>query len=127
MLLVFLPFVIACNSTTPAAPPSAESSNTFCNDKQALEGCIDQPVKIIGVESTIPNQHPLMNGPNEHQQYIDTEQGQIVILTSEEISCPAEIEITGPLDLVALDCEEGESGKCSYQNYFVTVEKWECK
>jgi hypothetical protein len=70
--------------------------------------------------------HPVMTTPDlPHQNYLDTNLGQIVLLTQKPINCPnKKISITGKLGWKAMGGAAGT--RDSYANAFVMVSSLKC-
>ncbi len=89
-----------------------------------LEECDNQNITLEGKMVTAL-QHPV---PSQYQNigYLDTEHGQIVLVSEEKINCENNIKIYGLLEKVIIECGPEVIGKCPYHGYRVHVYKWKC-
>jgi hypothetical protein len=108
----------------------AQSNTSLCTVKTKLDltkNCQGKKVQLKGTLSTQVNAHPDMTSPSyRFQNYLDTAFGQVVLISSKNISCAKKkLEVTGILGWKDLGGAAGT--RDSYQNAFITVEKFICQ
>lgn len=138
-----LSFCIFCSTTLIAQEQTSETESVvqdYCPidlataDWTAWQQCQGQLVKITGKITHLIMQHPtgLHNTfsldekqPNKkHETYLETPQSQLVLTSDEAIECEEQIEVEGIVDLVDLG---GDTGKQSYKNVWLKVERYTCQ
>lgn len=99
-----------------------------------LKEHVDKKIKISGKKAKFVAQHPIVtvpavlakDGKAELQSYLDTDFGQLIVVSQEKIDCPnEEITLFGKLKHFSMGGKKGT--KNSYSNYIVYVDKYECK
>jgi flagellar biosynthesis component FlhA len=84
-----------------------------------LEDFLNKTVKISGKKPKFVSQHPILTNPfsekKEIQSYLDTDFGQLVLISDKEIECPSEITLIGTLKHVSLGGKKNT--KNSYENF----------
>jgi hypothetical protein len=109
----------------------AQSNTSLCMVKTKLDltkNCQGKKVQLIGKLAT-PTQitaHPDMTSPSyRFQNYLDTALGQVVLISSKNISCSEKkLEAIGILGWKNLGGAAGT--RDSYQNAFLQVERFKC-
>jgi hypothetical protein len=108
----------------------AQSNTSLCTVKTKLDltkNCQGKKVQLKGTMATLVTAHPDMTTPSyRFQSYLDTAFGQVVLISTKSISCPKKtLEVTGTLGWKDLGGAAGT--RDSYQNAFITVEKFACR
>ena len=106
----------------------------YCDyQKNGWENCNGKTITISGLNPFSENsgmgilQHPIsIKSQSLTQSYLDTTQGQIVLLSNGKINCPEKMTITGKLDTKYGPCDLGAAGKSSYCGSSIIVTSWEC-
>ncbi|MBK7991959.1 MAG: hypothetical protein IPK14_00695 [Blastocatellia bacterium] len=104
------------------------------NKSTNLKEHVDKKIKISGKKTKFVAQHPIVtvpavlakDGKKELQSYLDTDFGQLIVVSQENIDCPnEEITLFGKLKHFSMGGKKDTKG--SYSNYIVYVDKYECK
>lgn len=98
--------------------------------KSNLKEFVGKAVKITGKKPEIISQHPILTTPEglgkkEFQNYIDTEYGQLIVVSEKEIDCSDKITILGMINNISLGGKKNT--KNSYENFFIKADSFECK
>jgi hypothetical protein len=106
----------------------AQAQPTTCTVKSRLDlskNCQGKTVQLSGTLG-IGTAHPVMTTPDlPNQNYLDTNLGQIVLLTQKPINCPSKkLLVTGKLGWKAMGGAAGT--RDSYANAFVMVSSIKC-
>ena len=103
-------------------------NDKFCTGN--LEECVNQNITIGGnLATTTVYQHFLPSDiPPQYENiaYLDTKDGQIILLSKEEVSCENNIKIYGLLKKETIECGPGIVGKCPAEEYIVYIHEYEC-
>lgn len=91
--------------------------------KVALDEQVGSEVTFSGTMATEVMQAPVIDIEGE-VAYVDTEYGQMQIISEEMIECESEVTITGELN--GIEGEENAEGKMSYKGYYVVASEYEC-
>jgi hypothetical protein len=89
------------------------------------KNCQGKQVQLVGVLG-IGTAHPVLTTPNLTQQnYLDTNLGQIVLLSPKAINCPnKKLSVSGKLGWKAMGGAAGT--RDSYANAVLEVSSWKC-
>lgn len=80
--------------------------------------CEGKRVQVDGRNPEMVNQHPMVNGPDTEQGYLDVEGGgQIVIVSREAVSCEGAMRVVGTLRGIGLGGAPGT--KDSYEGWAI--------
>lgn len=104
----------------PASTETAEVDPSLCvpASYEQWATCEGKRVQVDGRNPEMVNQHPMMNGPDTEQGYLDVEGGgQIVIVSSEPVSCKGAMRVVGTLRGIDLGGAPGT--KESYQGWMI--------
>ena len=107
-----------------------QSNTLVCAVKTKLDltkNCQGKKIQLKGTLASLVTAHPDMTSPSyRFQNYLDTAFGQVVLISGKSIICPKKkIEVTGVLGWKDLGGAAGTRN--SYQNAFITVEKFTCQ
>ena len=111
-------------SVSPAiASPSSDSTeeSDLCDVATLGGDCLDQKISVVGNVPTMVMNHPMVNSPSgadSVQAYIDVEQGQWIVLSSERHSCENQMKVVGILKKIDLGGAPGT--RSSYGNYVIS-------
>ena len=100
--------------------------------KNGWKKCDGKTITISGLNSSNgysggAMQHPVsFESPSFNETYLDTTQGQIVLLSREKINCPEKMTVIGKLNTEYGPCDPSAFGKISYCGSSITVKKVEC-
>ena len=128
----FPKIIIENNIYEFAEDPVSEEENDadaiYCNETKDLEKCNYGKVKLSGKFNDNVMQHPIIARPGQFQNYINTVNGQFIVISQEDINCNSgsEIEITGTLNPVDFPCPTKDAGKCGYQGYYIETDAYQC-
>ena len=118
--------IVACVSSSKkeetTAPPVVSRSTVqdvqiaeeICDFEALGRACLGKRVRLIGSVPDMIYNHPIISessGENAVQSYIDSEERQIIVLSSERKSCSKNIEVLGILREIDMGGEEGTRGK----------------
>lgn len=127
-LLVFINFFLIIGVSM------AQDEYFAVNKSTNLKEHVDKKIKISGKKTKFVAQHPIVtvpavlakDGKKELQSYLDTDFGQLIVVSQENIDCPnEEITLFGKLKHFSMGGKKDTKG--SYSNYIVYVDKYECK
>lgn len=127
-LLVFINFFLIIGVSM------AQEEYFAINKGTNLKEHIDKKIKISGKKARMVAQHPIVtvpavlakDGKAELQSYLDTDFGQLIVVSQEKIDCPnEEVTLFGKLKHFSMGGKKNT--KNSYSNYIVYVDKYECK
>jgi len=126
---------------TPVAAFTQGQTKGYCSidpEKSfwaAWEKCDGKRVKVTGKMAEFAMQHPTglhdrfdpetTEFKKQHEAYLELNDAQIVLTSSEKITCSDAIEVEGLVDLVDLGGEEGT--KSGYKNIWIKVRSYQCK
>jgi len=82
--------------------------------------CVGETVQLTGTVPEIIYSHPMLSSPegvNSVQSYVNIGDRQLIVLSSQAISCSSSIEVTGILREIDMGGEEGTRG--SYSNFYI--------
>lgn len=111
---------IAPVESEPANTESAAVDSSLCMPAsyEQWSTCEGQRVQVDGRNPEMVHQHPMMNGPETEQGYLDVEGGrQVVIVSSEPVSCKGAMRVVGTLRGIDLGGEPGT--KESYAGWVI--------
>lgn len=119
---------------TEAENPSKCVIETL-KSEEAWEQCLGKLVQLQGTHASPERvmQHPVVQTPQlmeddnksrQHQDYLDVEGRQIILLTQDKISCAGTMEVSGLLKKIDLGGEKGTKGE--YKNWIVEVSDFHC-
>jgi hypothetical protein len=112
--------VAPVESEPPPSPESAAVDPSLCvpASYEQWTTCEGKRVQVDGRNPEMVGQHPMMNGPDTEQGYLDVEGGgQIVIVSSEPVTCKGAMRVVGTLRGNDLGGEPGT--KESYQGWVI--------
>jgi hypothetical protein len=88
--------------------------------------CEGKRVQVDGRNPEMVSQHPMMNGPETEQGYLDVEGGgQIVLITREVVTCKGAMRVVGTLRGTDMGGEPGT--KDSYQGWMIEDAEVTCR
>jgi hypothetical protein len=88
--------------------------------------CEGKRVQVDGRNPEMVYQHPMMNGPDTEQGYLEVEgAGQIVLVTREPVTCKADMRVIGTLRAIDLGGEPGT--KESYKGWVIEDAEVTCR
>jgi hypothetical protein len=88
--------------------------------------CEGKLVQIDGTNAEMVQQHPMVNGPDTEQGYLDVEGGgQIIIVSQRAVDCDGPMRVVGTLRGVDLGGEPNT--KSSYQGWMIEFARFTCQ
>jgi hypothetical protein len=88
--------------------------------------CEGKRVQVDGRNPEMVHQHPMMNGPDTEQGYLDVDGGaQIVLVTREVVTCKGAMRVVGTLR--ATDLGGAPGTKESYQGWVIEDAEVTCR
>jgi hypothetical protein len=108
---------------TPAEPVDPNMCVLVEGEWAACEG---KMVQIDGTNADMVQQHPMVNGPDTEQGYLDVEGGgQIIIVSQKSVDCSGAMRVVGTLRGVDGGGEPGT--KQSYQGWMIEHARFTCR
>ena len=105
------------------------AADQYCDHNANWNACSGYIIKISGTNPDAGAgiaQHPIVAMPAQYQSYLDTENGQIILISDEEINCPNKMTVIGKLTIDVGPCNADSPGKSMYCGSSITVDEWEC-
>jgi hypothetical protein len=112
--------VAPVESEPPTSPETAAVDPSLCvpASYQEWSTCEGKRVQVDGRNPEMVNQHPMVNGPETEQGYLDVDGGgQVVIVSSEAVSCQGAMRVVGTLRDIGLGGAPGT--KESYEGWAI--------
>jgi hypothetical protein len=90
------------------------------------EKCDGKLVQVDGTNADMVQQHPMVNGPDTEQGYLDVEGvGQIIIVSKKMVDCEGAMRVVGTLRGVGLGGDPGT--KASYEGWSIEHAQFTCR
>jgi hypothetical protein len=112
--------VAPVESEPPSSPESAAVDSSLCvpASYEQWATCEGKRVQVDGRHPEMVHQHPMSNGPDTEQGYLDVDGGgQIVIVSKQAVTCEGAMRVVGTLRGVDLGGEPGTKG--SYEGWVI--------
>ena len=135
MMPLFLLLACASAPKTPPGPEplsgepkeQAEGAMTICPFESAPEACLGKRVQWEGTVPEFAHSHPMITSPSGEtavQSYIEVDESQYILLSTEPHECTGSMVAQGILGEVDLGGAPGTRG--SYRNFYLSDASIRC-